>query len=169
MSSLDSDLNAMATVVVNDFSLRLSPKLSDSQQLLVGKFSVIFMGLVSIALAIQWVQIGSASLVEFALTLMVVFTGGILGLFGLGMLVRWATAVGANLGIISCVVFTAWAILTQISFPPGGTPILDLGRFNCSLSFWLIGVLGHLILLVVGMAASWFFPDSSNQSLTPSK
>lgn len=169
MSSLDSDLNAMATVVVNDFSLRLSPKLSDSQQLLVGKFSVIFLGLVSIALAIQWVQIGSASLVEFALTLMVVFTGGILGLFGLGMLVRWATAVGANLGIISCVVFTAWAILTQISFPLGGTPILDLGRFNCSLSFWLIGVLGHLILLVVGMAASWFFPDSSNQSLTPSK
>ena len=58
MSSLDSDLNALATVVVNDFFGRLRPRASDSRRLLAGRISVIILGAASILLALQWTRIG---------------------------------------------------------------------------------------------------------------
>ena len=154
MSSLDSDLNSLATVVVNDFFSRLCPRSSESQRLLVGRGAVIGLGAASILLALQWTKIGNASLVEFSLTMTMIFTGGILGLFALGMLFRWTLAQGAYLGIAACLLFTAWATLTQVKLPATGQLLLDLGSFNCTLSLWLIGVLGHLVLVSVGMAAS---------------
>ena len=154
MSSLDSDLNALATVVVNDFFGRLRPRASDSRRLLVGRISVIILGAASILLALQWTRIGNASLVEFSLTMTMIFTGGILGLFALGMLFRWTLAKGAYLGILACLLFTGWATLTRLRLPGSAEPILDLGSFNCTLSLWLTGVLGHFVLVSVAMAAS---------------
>ena len=154
MSSLDSDLNALATVVVNDFFGRLRPRASDSRRLLAGRISVIILGAASILLALQWTRIGNASLVEFSLTMTMIFTGGILGLFALGMLFRWTLAKGAYLGILACLLFTGWATLTRLRLPGSAEPILDLGSFNCTLSLWLTGVLGHFVLVSVAMAAS---------------
>ena len=154
MSSLDSDLNALATVVVNDFFGRLRPRASDSRRLLAGRISVVGLGAASILLALQWTRIDSASLVEFSLTMTMIFTGGILGLFALGMLFRWTLARGAYLGILACLLFTGWATLTRLRLPGSAEPILDLGSFNCTLSLWLTGVLGHLVLVAVAMAAS---------------
>ncbi len=154
MSSLDSDLNSLATVVVNDFFGKLRPRASESLRLLAGRISVVGLGAASILLALQWTRIDSASLVEFSLTMTMIFTGGILGLFALGMLFRWTLARGAYLGILACLLFTAWATLTQVRLPGSTEPILDLGSFNCTLSLWLTGVLGHLVLVAVAMAAS---------------
>ena len=154
MSSLDSDLNSLATVVVNDFFGKLRPRASESLRLLAGRISVVGLGAASILLALQWTRIDSASLVEFSLTMTMIFTGGILGLFALGMLFRWTLAGGAYLGILACLLFTAWATLTQVRLPGSAEPILDLGSFNCTLSLWLTGVLGHLVLVSVAMAAS---------------
>lgn len=154
MSSLDSDLNSLATVVVNDFFGKLHPRASESRRLLAGRISVVGLGAASIVLALQWTRIDSASLVEFSLTMTMIFTGGILGLFALGMLFRWTLARGAYLGILACLLFTAWATLTQVRLPGSAGPILDLGSFNCTLSLWLTGVLGHLVLVSVAMAAS---------------
>lgn len=154
MSSLDSDLNSLATVVVNDFFGKLRPRASESLRLLVGRISVVGLGAASILLALQWTRIDSASLVEFSLTMTMIFTGGILGLFAVGMLFRWTLARGANLGILACLLFTAWATLTQVRLPGSAGPILDLGSFNCTLSLWLTGVLGHLVLVSVALAAS---------------
>ena len=83
-----------------------------------------------------------------------IFTGGILGLFALGMLFRWTLAKGAYLGILACLLFTGWATLTRLRLPGSAEPILDLGSFNCTLSLWLTGVLGHFVLVSVAMAAS---------------
>jgi len=154
MSSLDSDLNSLATVVVNDFFGKLRPRASESLRLLVGRVSVVGLGAASILLALQWTRIDSASLVEFSLTMTMIFTGGILGLFAVGMLFRWTLAGGAYLGILACLLFTAWATLTQVRLPGSAQPILDLGSFNCTLSLWLTGVLGHLVLVSVALAAS---------------
>ena len=154
MSSLDSDLNSLATVVVNDFFGKLRPRASESLRLLVGRISVVGLGAASILLALQWTRIDSASLVEFSLTMTMIFTGGILGLFAVGMLFRWTLAGGAYLGILACLLFTAWATLTQVRLPGSAGPILDLGSLNCTLSLWLTGVLGHLVLVSVAMAAS---------------
>ena len=161
MSSLDSDLNAMSTVMVNDFFARLRIQSSDSQQLLVGKCSVIGFGVASILLALQWTKISNPSLVEFSLTMTMIVTGGILGLFSLGWLFSWTTSQGAYVGILACLLFTAWATMTQISLPSTNMPVLDLGIFNCTLSLWLIGSLGHLVLVVVGLATSVLLRESN--------
>lgn len=156
MSSLDSDLNAMATVVVNDFYTRLRPNAPDRQQLWVGKCTVVLLGVASILLALQWTKISNPSLVEFFFSMAMIVTGGILALFALGMLFKWTTATGANAGIIACVLLTAWATLTHVELPSTGARILDLGRFNYTWSPVLIGVLGHLALVTVGLSASAF-------------
>ena len=157
MSSLDSDLNAQASVVVNDFYTRFRPDSSDGQRLILGKCSVVVLGVASILLALQWTKIANASLVEFALTMTMIITGGLLGLFALGVLFRWTTTRGAYTGIVACVLFTTWATLTHLKLPSSDTPVLDLGRFNYTLSPLLIGVFGNLVLLLVGLATSRFF------------
>ena len=157
MSSLDSDLNALATVVVNDFYTRLRPKSTDRQQLRVGRCSVVVLGVVSILLALQWTRISNASLIEFAVTMAMLVTGGILGLFALGIVSPGTSARGAYAGIVACLLFTGWATLTQVSLPGSNVPVMDLGAFNYTLSPLLIGVFGHVLLLLVGMIASVFF------------
>lgn len=154
MSSLDSDLNAMATVAVSDFYGRWRPDAADRNRLFVGKSCVVLFGVVSILLALRWTQIEDPSLVEFMMTMAMIVTGGLLGLFALGMLFHWTTARGAYAGILSCLLFTVWATLTTIRLPGEAGPIVDLGRFNYSLSPFLIGVLGHVLLVIVGLIAS---------------
>ncbi len=154
MSSLDSDLNAMATVVVNDFFARIQPEASDQRQLWVGKCSVVVLGVASILLALQWTKISSPSLVEFFFAVSMIVTGGILALFALGMLFQWTTTTGAYAGIVACMLFTSWATLTHVELPSTGARILDLGSFNYTWSPVLIGVLGHLVLVTVGLSAS---------------
>lgn len=152
MSSLAADLNSLATVVVDDFYRRVRPAASDRLQLRVGRWVVLGTGLASIMLARQWIGLGSA--IEFVVQLLSIATAGLLGLFLLGLLTTRATPQGAWIGIVACVLFTAWATLTGISFPAADGPPLDLGRLNYTLEPLLIGVISHLILFGVGLAAS---------------
>ena len=154
MSSLDSDLNAMATVVVSDFYDRLRPQASDRRRLFIGKIAVVLLGIASIVMALQWSKVEDASFVEFMITVAMIVTGGMLGLFALGMLFRWTTTRGAYAGIVACILFTLWATLTTITLPWTTSAVLDLGPYNYMLSPFLIGVLGHVVLVLVGMAGS---------------
>ena len=153
MSSLDSDLSAMATVAVSDFYQRLRPQSSDLRRLFVGKCAVVLLGVVSILLALQWTRIKDESLVEFMVTMAMIATGGILGLFALGFLFRWTTARGAYVGILACLVWTLWATLTTKGLPGTEGRVVDL-PYNYALSPFMIGVLGHVVLVLVGMVAS---------------
>jgi len=152
MSCLDSDLNSLATVVVNDFYARLWPDSSDRRRLLVGKVVVVLLGAASILLAQQW--IGIEAMIRLSFTLAGILTGGILGLFALGLLFRRTTARGAYAGILACTLFSSWATLTRLDLPPHNTPLIDLGTYNYKLSPYLIGIIGHVLLLLVGLLAS---------------
>jgi SSS family solute:Na+ symporter len=64
-----------------------------------------------------------------------------------------------NIGIVTCILFTAYAFLT--STPIGlKNPelLLDLGRFNFTQHKMMLGVYSHLVVIVVGYLASLFFP-----------
>lgn len=152
MSSIDSELNALAVVVVNDFYVRLRPNAADKHRLLLGKIVVAVFGVISIYIAQQW--IGIKSVVELSVTVAAIVTGGILGLFALGFLFRWTTAWGANIGIIICIFFTAWATFTRVILPGMETTLINLGRFNYTLSPYLIGPFGHFVLVAVGLLVS---------------
>ena len=121
----------------------------------MGRVVVFIMGAASIFLAQQWIGLGSA--IEFVVQLLSITTAGLLGLFALGLFSTRATRAGAWLGIAVCVLFTAWATLTSVSFPSVGHPLLNLGRFNYTLEPFLIGVVNHVLLFIVGFGASFVF------------
>jgi SSS family solute:Na+ symporter len=152
MSSLDSDLNSMATVIVDDFYGRLRPASTDRQRLWIGRLAVGILGLLAIVFSQLWIGIGTA--MEFGVQLFSIATAGMLGLFMLGALTKRANARGALIGIVACVLFTAWATFTSVKLPALNRVLLDLGPFNYRLHPFLIGVFSHAILFFVGLGAS---------------
>jgi SSS family solute:Na+ symporter len=150
MSSLDSDLNSMATVIVDDYYARLRPQSTDARRLWVGRVAVTVLGIFAIGFSLAWIGIGTA--LEFGVQLFSIATAGMLGLFALGALCKRANAKGAIAGIVACALFTAWATLTSVKLPALDHVLLDLGPLNYRLHPFLIGVFNHVIVFVVG----WF-------------
>ena len=73
-------------------------------------------------------------------------------MFLLGFLSTRANRQGAYVGIIASLVFTAWATLTL-----NGGSVVNLGRYNFPLHDYMIGAIGHIVLLLVGYLASFLF------------
>ena len=155
MSSLDSDLNSMATVIVDDYYPRLRPQSTDRERLWMGRSAVALLGVMAIIFSQQWIGIGTA--MEFGVQLFSIATAGMLGLFALGALTKRANAKGALVGILACVLFTAWATFTSVRLPALDRVLMDLGRFNYPLHPFLIGIFNHAVLFIVGLAASFWF------------
>jgi SSS family solute:Na+ symporter len=120
MSSLDSALNSLSAAFVTDVFVRvLRREAGDRAKLRAARLVVVIAGAVAI-----WVGIEASRermhLVDLILKLMGYFSGGVLGLFLLGMLSRRATGTGAFVGAL---VGTA-AVLVLSKKPPLGIPEL---------------------------------------------
>jgi SSS family solute:Na+ symporter len=152
MSSLASDLNSLGTVIAEDFYGRLKQESTDRQQLVVGKITILLFGLASIILAQQW--IGIQSFVETMATLLSIVTGGMLGLFILGLFFRRVTDRGAYAGILGCILFTVWATVTTDKIPHLERSLIDLGPFNYPIIPYTIGIFNQVIVVVVGLLGS---------------
>ena len=149
MSSISPDLNSIATAFTADFVGHFVPRQSDRAQLLTGRLAVAGAGGLAIAVAlIMAPKGGGATIMERAVTIAAILSGGMLGLFFLGFFTRRATRRGCYLGLAACALFTAWGTLTEPQ-----NRLLDLG-FNFPLNPILIGILGHLIVFGVGYGAS---------------
>ena len=161
MSSLDSDLNSIGAVVVQDFYCQAFTRASDRHQLLVGRIAVSTFGILAVVLAQQW--IGIESFAKYGIALASIAGGGILGLFVLGFLFPRVTARAAYTGILICLLFTTWATLTGVYLPNSSETILDLGLYSYRWNPFLIGILGHLIVVGVGCAVSWIQSGTRKQ------
>ena len=166
MSSLDSDLNSMATVIVDDYYARLKPGSTDLHRLWAGRLAVGCLGILAIVFSQLWIGIGTA--LEFGVQMFSIATAGMLGLFALGALTKRANGRGAVVGIVACVLFTAWATLTSVKLPALNRALLDLGPFNYPWHPFLIGILNHLILLGVGYLASLFLAGNREAAIPAS-
>ena len=165
MSSLDSDLNCLAAVGVEDYYKRFKPNATDKQCLAVGKIIVIVSGICALGVAFGYVAAGGKNALAVVFTLYAIFSGGIAGLFFLGFFTTRANMKGLYFGIAACVLFTAYALLTSKTFTIGGFSLhLDLGRFNFTHHKYMLGVYSHLVLFSVGYVASLFF--KSDRDLT---
>jgi SSS family solute:Na+ symporter len=89
------------------------------------------------------------ALVELIVTLGMIFSGGILGLFALGFLSKRATRRGAYIGTGICFAFILWATVT-------GPLKVNLG-LNFHMHPIMIGVFSHFILFGCGYIASLLF------------
>jgi SSS family solute:Na+ symporter len=160
ISSLDSDLNCLAAVGVDDYYKRFKPESSDKQRLMAGKTIVLISGFASLIIASIYVSAGSKGVLGIVFGLYAIFSGGIAGLFLLGLFSKRANKEGLYVGLVVCIIFTAYAMLTSTSFTIAGEKrlLLDLGSWNFTHHKYMLGVYSHLIVIVVGYVASLFFP-----------
>lgn len=157
-SSLDSELNSISAVLTEDFYSRSKENISDFEKLKFGKFMVIVIGLITLIIATIYTKVGSQGVLGIVFMLYAIFSGGIAGMFLLGLLSRKANKNGLYIGIIACIIFTAYAILTSTSV--NDSLILDLGPLNFRHHKYMLGVYSHLILFGVGYISSLFFKKS---------
>jgi SSS family solute:Na+ symporter len=165
MSMLSSDLNCLSVVGVEDYYRKLKPESTDRQRLVMGKLIVAVCGAVAVLIAcLIEMYTNSNRVLTFYYKVTAILAAGLAGLFLLAFLSPRANRQGALLGIVACLVFSTWAVLTS-----GSQPVWDLGKaYNFGLDPIMGGVLAHVVLLVVGFAASFLFPppEPGNRALT---
>ena len=157
ISSLDSDLNCLSAVLTEDFYGKINKSATDKQKLLFGKGMVVLSGLLAIIVATLYVKVGGKSALSIVFSLYAIFSGGIAGMLLLGLFSKKANKKGLYVGIVVCVLFTGYAVLT--SSEVNGKLILDMGALNFTHHKYMLGVYSHFILFGVGLLASYFFTN----------
>ncbi len=161
ISSLDSDLNCLSAIAVQDYYARFKKNSTDRQQLLFGRIMVVVAGVGAMAVAALYITWGGEGVLGALFSLYAIFSAGIVGIFILGLFSRRANKQGLYVGIAVTVLFTAYAVLTSTKVDIDGNgvkeTILDLGEWNFSHHKYMLGVYSHLIVLVVGYLASFLF------------
>lgn len=161
ISSLDSDLNCLSAIAVEDYYKRFRKNVTDRQQLRFGRWMVVLAGIGALGVAILYISWGGEGVLGALFSLYAIFSAGIVGIFMLGLFSRRANKQGLYIGIAVAVLFTAYAVLTSTKVDIHGTGVketlLDLGDWNFTHHKYMLGVYSHLIVLIVGYVASLFF------------
>jgi|TARA_B100001971_G_C18264344_1_gene590336 SSS family solute:Na+ symporter len=169
ISSLDSDMNCLAAIGVEDYYKRLKPNSTDEEQLRMGKILVVISGIAAILVATLYVQAGSKGVLGVVFALYAIFSGGIAGLFILGLVSKRANKQGLYIGIAASVLFTGYALLTSSPMALFGEKrlLLDLGDYNFTHHKYMLGVYSHVVLFSVAWVASHFFElEAPDDNLT---
>ena len=160
ISSIDSDVNCISAIVVEDYYARFHKDASDKKKLKVGRWAVLVIGILSIFIALLYVSWGGEGVLGTLFGLYAIVSAGIVGIFLLGLFSRRANWQGLYIGITAAVLFTAYAVLTSSRFENGEGEkqlLLDLGSLNFTHHKYMLGVYSHLIVFIVGYVASLFF------------
>lgn len=155
VSSLDSDMNCLAAIGVEDFYQRFNPNCTDKQRLIVGRILVLFAGISMAIVALLYDAWSGQGVLGVVFKLYAIFSAGIVGIFLLGLFSKRANKQGLHVGIAVCILFTAYAILTTTEI--NDKLILDFGDYNFPHHKYMLGVYSHLIVLFVGYFASFLF------------
>ena len=152
-AAMDSNLNCCATLYLCDIHRRyFRPAASERESMLVLHLSTFVMGALSIFAALAMIQVKTALDVWWKLA--GIFSGGMLGLFLLGLLSRRATSKHAAIGVAAGVTVIAWMTLSP----------LYKDFFSANHAVWLVSpfhdnmiiVVGTLTILLVGLVVSRF-------------
>lgn len=155
LASLQSDLNCLSAIGVEDYYQRLFPNCTDKQRLNMGRILVFTAGVIMMTVAYLYIKWEGEGVLGVVFGLYAIFSAGIVGIFLLGLLSKRANKQGLYFGIGACILFTAYAVLTTTKV--NDHIILDLGNMNFPHHKYMLGVYSHLIVLIVGYVASLFF------------
>ncbi len=144
MSTLSSNINSVAAVFTSDFYKLLARKASHSRVMLTARISGVIVGLTGIVVALMLATLDIASLWDQFNTFLGLFTGGLAGLFIMGIFSRRISGAAALVGLIS-----------------GMVVLFYVQRFT-ELSFLLYGATGMSSSLILALLASLFLPNRKN-------
>jgi SSS family solute:Na+ symporter len=164
ISTLTADLNCLSAICIGDYYNRFRPNSTEKKRMLISRLIIILAGLACILIATHYTKIGGEGALGTIFLLYSIFSGGIAGLFLLGIFCKRANKKGAYIGIAASVIFTAYALLTSTPVEIGGQNrlLMDFGAFNYTHHKLLLGVYSHIVLFVVGYFASLFFKRSED-------
>ncbi len=146
-ASMDSNLNSMATLTLCDIYKRyFRPNASERESMRVLHIATLFWGLAGIGVAIAMIQ--AKTILDVWWELAGVFSGGMLGLFLLGLLSRRTNSSAAAAGVAVGV-----AIILCLTAANKGW----LGALPRPCHEFLVAVAGTLAILVVGFAVCILF------------
>ena len=140
MSTVDSSLNSVATVVVTDFYRRFKHNVSDHACLTLARRLTAVLGLLATVSAILMATYEIESLWDLFQKLIGLLGGSMAGLFLLGIFTRRANAPGALIGAVV------------------GTVVLYLVQSYTQVHFFLYAAVGIVTCSIVGYLASLAFP-----------
>lgn len=151
MSTVSTSINSSATVFLSDhYRKYINKNATEKQSMRVLFLSSFIMGGISILVALAFNGVSSALEAWWALSS--IFSGGILGLFLLGFIVRKASSKAAAIGVLCGVLVIGWMSLSAVLFQ--GTA---LEGFQNTLHANLTIVMGTLTIFIVGFILSSFF------------
>lgn len=117
MSSISSSLNSVSTAYCNDFHSHFKPNVSDKKLLRIARIATIVTGVLGLLLALWMASSNIKSLWDQFYRFLGLFTGGLGGMFLLGMLTKKANANGTLLGLLfSAILIWYISVFTEISF-----------------------------------------------------
>jgi solute:Na+ symporter, SSS family len=159
ISTISSDFNCLSAIGVTDFYERFKSKVTDAQKLKMGRIIIVASGVLAAFIGTLYVKWGGEGVSGVIFGLYAIFSAGIVGMFLLGLIVRRANTKGLYIGMIACVLFTAWGTLTTTEVNTEGIPgvLWDLGQFNFPHHTYMLGVYSHIVLFVFGWLGSYFF------------
>ena len=146
MSSVDSSLNSSATLILKDGFQRFGGRdRGERASMRILRIATLVVGLLGIGTALAMINVKSA--LDAWWSLASVFSGGMLGLFLLGMIARRAENPAAVAGVSAGVLTILWLALSP-NLPD------SLDAFRNPLHQFLTIVIGTLVILVVGVVVS---------------
>jgi SSS family solute:Na+ symporter len=157
MSSIDTSLNSSATVTLLDIYKRhLRPDCGERESMAVLYSTTAAMGAAGVVVAIK--LIGVASVLDAWWTLSGIFSGGLLGLFLLGVVVKRATRPAAVLGVVVGLFVVGWLSLPELE----RAGLVELNEvWRNPLHAHLTIVVGTLTIFFVGLLATSAAPRST--------
>ncbi|HEY5329613.1 MAG TPA: sodium/solute symporter [Acidobacteriaceae bacterium] len=158
MSNLSAALNSLSSTTVVDFYMRLRPHADGRERGIISKSSTVLWALVLFAIAVYSVQAGGKGhVVEIGLSIASVAYGCLLGVFLLGTLTRYATELGASIGMVCGFALNIW--LWQGAFPVHIGPVLIP-----KIAYPWYTIIGALVTFAIGSLASLIFRKQSRRN-----
>lgn len=160
MSSLDSSINAISTVTVNDIYRRHYAKdKEDKHYLHVAWFAAAVASVFMIIGAIILIYADTKTIQDAATILSSVVMGGVFGMYLLGFVTTRANSKSVWLGIAITFIFSVWTVLAKQGVLPDSLTVpFDL---------YYTGMIGHVLLFATAFVASVFlFKKKDKNDLT---
>ena len=149
MSSLDSSMNAIATVATSDIYRRfISPGLPDHNYLTIARIITGMTGLLAVAGALYLIDASTTTLQDTATIVTALLAGGLLTIYLIGFFSHRCHGVHILLGIGATMVYTAWTL------SPAGH------RFDYPFDLYYTGLIGNLVMFVVAWGSSFIIMPS---------
>ncbi|MFQ5335301.1 MAG: sodium:solute symporter, partial [Flavobacteriales bacterium] len=140
MSTLDSGINSVTTVLLSDFYKRFNPKATETSILSKAKYTSAIVGIAATVIALLMARFDIKSMFDLWMNILALIGGGFGGVFLLGIFTRRANAKGVIIGAICSIVATVLVkYYTEVHFMLYTTVAVG----TCVIAGWLTSLLFH--------------------------